>query len=200
MQIKNVIFDLGAVMFDWNPKKIAVGFTSDTALQQRIENELFYHPDWVAFDCAHITEQEAMQRASERLGMPIDDARRLFQQVKDSLVLIEDTHAMLKKVKAMGLSAYCLSNISPELFSHLAEQHDLFDLFDGIVTSGEENTGKPGREIFEILIQRYQLDPEQCLFIDDSADNTATAKSMGMQVVTFRGSENCYQQIAQYLP
>jgi len=194
-----VVFDLGAVMFDWNPKAIAENFTSDIELQKRIQSELYYHQDWIDFDCALITEKEATKRASERLEIPLKDAKELFKQTKTSLKLIPKTFAVLKKVKEKNLNAYCLSNISPELFNYLFEQHDLFGLFNGIITSGVEHVGKPGKRIFEILLERNQLKAEECLFIDDSAANTKTATELGIISITFKGSAECYQKINSYI-
>ena len=199
VKIKNVIFDLGAVMFHWNPQKITELFTDDVELQQRIQSELYYHQDWIDFDCALITEKEAIKRASKRLEISLDDANELFKQTKNSLHLIEETFEMLKKVKAKNLNAYCLSNISPELFKYVSEHHDLFDLFDGIVTSGVENVGKPEKRIFEILFERYEINPQECLFIDDSAANTKTAEGFGVTTITFKGTSDCYQKITTYI-
>lgn len=199
MKIKNVIFDLGAVMFDWNPKAITENFTTDIDLQKRIQSQLYYHQDWVDFDCALITEEEATRRASERLEISISDTEKLFKQTKESLTLITNTLDVLKDVKNKKLKAYCLSNISPELFNHVYERHNLFELFDGIVTSGEENVGKPDKQIFEILLNRYELEAEECLFIDDSNANTSTAAELGIAVITFKGSRNCYKKIYTYI-
>ena len=127
------------------------------------------------------------------------DAKELFKQTKNSLILIEETFELLKKVKKNNLNAYCLSNISPELFKYLYERHDLFKLFNGIVTSGVENVGKPGQQIFQILFDRYELNPQECLFIDDSAANTATAADFGVTTITFKGTADCYQKIATYI-
>ena len=199
MKVKNVIFDLGAVMFEWNPKAISEKFTSDVDLQKRIQSQLYYHQDWIDFDCAIITEAEATKRASERLELPLVETEKLFQQTKESLTLISKTHDVLKYVKAKKLQAYCLSNISPELFSYLFERHELFELFDGIVTSGVENTGKPNKRIFEILLERHQIKGEDCLFIDDSEANTTTAKKIGISTVTFKGLASCYEEIYSHI-
>ena len=198
-KIKNVIFDLGAVMFNWSPKSIAENFTNDVELQERIQSQLYYHQDWMDFDCALITEEQATQRAAERLDISLLESEKLFQQTKESLTLITKTLDVLTKVKKKNLKAYCLSNISPELFSHVFERHDLFKLFDGIVTSGEENTGKPNRRIFEILLDRHKLHPKECFFIDDSDANTNTAKNLGITTITFKGLDSCYKEIYRHI-
>ena len=199
MKVKNVIFDLGAVMFNWSPKAITENFTDDVELQKRIQSELYYHQDWIDFDCALLTEEEATKRASERLEISLIDADELFSQTKESFTLISKTLDVLKDVKEKNLKAYCLSNISPESFNHVSERHDLFKLFDGIVTSGEENIGKPDKQIFEILLNRYELEAKECLFIDDSNANTSTATKLGITAITFKGSADCYQKIYTYI-
>ena len=199
MKIKNIIFDLGAVMFDWNPKSISERFTSDVDLQNRIQSQLYYHQDWKDFDCALITETEATKRASERLDVSLALAEELFKQTKESLTLISKTRDILCEVKAKKLKAYCLSNISPELFNYVYERHDLFEMFDGIVTSGEEQIGKPNKRIFEILLERHLLKAEECLFIDDSSENTTTAEELGIATITFKGSHRCYNKIYAYI-
>ena len=199
MKIKNIIFDLGAVMFDWNPKSISERFTSDVDLQNRIQSQLYYHQDWKDFDCALITETEATKRASERLDVSLALAEELFKQTKESLTLISKTRDILCEVKAKKLKAYCLSNISPELFNYVYERHDLFEMFDGIVTSGEEQIGKPNKRIFEILLERHLLKAEECLFIDDSSENTTTAEELGITTITFKGSHRCYNKIYAYI-
>lgn len=198
-KVKNVIFDLGAVMFNWNPKKITENFTNDVKLQNKIQSQLYYHQDWIDFDCALITEKEATKRASERLGISLIETKKLFEQTKASLILISKTLDVLKQVKDKKLNAYCLSNISPELFQYLFERHDLFKLFDGIVTSGVENIGKPDKRIFEILFDRYQLKPQECLFIDDSDVNIATARELGVTTIIFKGLDGCYKEIYTYV-
>lgn len=195
VNIKNVIFDLGAVMFEWNPGAIAENFTDDLDLQNKILDQFYFHQNWMDFDCGHITEAEAVNRAVESLSISKSDAIKLLEQTKSSLVLISKTRDVLTTVKDKNLNAYCLSNISPELFEYLSHRHDLFELFDGIVTSGVENVAKPDKRIFEILLNRYDLLPSESLFIDDSSANTETATELGITSITFKASDKCYENI-----
>ena len=97
-RIKNVIFDLGAVMFAWNPDEITKKFTDNVELQKRIQSGLYYHQDWIDFDNALMTEQEVTKRTSERLKLSLQDTEALFEQTKLSLVLISETLEVLKKL------------------------------------------------------------------------------------------------------
>lgn len=199
MAIKNIIFDLGAVIFDWSPKSIVENFTQDVKLQQRIQDELFFHQNWLDFDCGRVTEKQAIVIAAKQLEISNQEALRLFDSIKKSLVVLPKTEQILRVAKEKKFKVYCLSNISPEFFNHLVSQHDLFELFDGVVTSGVENVAKPDKRIFEILFERYQLEAADCLFIDDSVANTTVAKEFGVTTVTFKGSESCYQKIYRHI-
>ena len=197
--MKNVIFDLGAVLVEWNPNAIASQFTDDVDLQQRVVNEIYLHRVWADFDQGLADEAETLKNMSQVLAIDAAQAHRLLQLTKDSLNLIPRTVEVMQQCKKQQLGVYCLSNISPSFLSHLQGLHDFFDMFDGIVTSGAEHTAKPEAEIFEILLQRYELDPQHCLFIDDSSANTSTARSFNINTVTFQGSSDCYARISQWL-
>jgi len=103
VKVKNVIFDLGAVMFNWNPKAITENFTDDVELQKRIQSELYYHQDWIDFDCALIAEVEATKRASERLEISLIDVQKLFRQTKECL-FIDDSNANISTATKPGIT------------------------------------------------------------------------------------------------
>jgi len=197
--MKNVIFDLGAVMFNWSPQNISESFTENVDLQNLIQQELFCHKNWIEFDCGLISETELMLRTKNQLSLSEAEIETLFEKIRISLKLIPQTLEVLEYVKEKQLGAYCLSNISPEFYQHLNSKHDLFNLFDGIVISGEENTAKPGNKIFEIILNRYQLKAEETLFIDDNQANTETAEKLGIKTVTFARKKHCYSTIYEYI-
>ena len=73
-------------------------------------------------------------------------------------------------------------------------------MFVGLApSSARTSPAKPGIRIFEILLERYQIEPNQCLFIDDSIANTKTARELGITAITFKGSASCYQKINSYI-
>ena len=89
--------------------------------------------------------------------------------------------------------------MSPENYAYLKQKYAFFDHFQGIVISGLENTIKPEKKIFQILLQRFALNPGETLFIDDRPENTRTAEEFGMAVVTFSVNAECYTKISHYL-
>jgi len=197
--LKNVIFDLGAVLVEWNPAAIASSFSDDPDLQSHLINDIYIHQIWSDFDHGLISETEIQQQISEMLAIDTNQAVSLIEHTKQSLKLIPQMLEVLELCKKQQMPSYCLSNISPSFLQHLRQRYSFFELFDGIVTSGEEHIAKPDRRIFEIMLQRYDLNPRHSLFIDDSPANTETARSMNIETVTFEASEDCYLQISQWM-
>jgi putative hydrolase of the HAD superfamily len=197
--VKNWVFDLGAVLLEWNPQAIAGIFTADIALQKILLQEIFQHPDWLAMDRGELPETGAIPRAAQRTNLNQQQVRCLFNIVRESLTVIPGTLGVLEAAKAKGLNLYCLSNMSPENYAYLKQKYPFFSYFHGIVISGLENVVKPDKKIFEILLQRFALQPEETLFIDDRPENIRSAQQLGMSAITFSASDDCFSKIYLWL-
>lgn len=197
--MKNWVFDLGAVLLEWNPQTIVSTFTSDNDRQKLLIKEIFQHPDWLAMDSGQMSEAEAIPRAAKRTHLKPQEVSTLLDIVRESLRIIPGTLDVLENARAKGRMLYCLSNMSPENYAYLKQKYAFFDHFQGIVISGLENTIKPEKKIFQILLQRFALNPGETLFIDDRPENTRTAEEFGMAVVTFSVNAECYTKISHYL-
>lgn len=196
---KAIIFDLGGVMVDWNPTLIAQNFSTDKILQQAIIEELFEHSRWIDFDQGNISEKNIVQQASHELKLSIMQTESLIKQAKQSLHVKQCSVALLKKAKRIGLTTLCLSNVSYEWFDFLYNKHEFFKLFDGKVISAEEGISKPNPDIYRRIIKRYKIDTQHTLFIDDNLDNTQIAKNLGIQAITFDGSQQQLNAISEFI-
>ncbi|KPJ91919.1 MAG: hypothetical protein AMJ55_10610 [Gammaproteobacteria bacterium SG8_15] len=197
--MQNWVFDLGAVLLEWNPHAIVSTFTADVDQQKILIREIFLHPDWLAMDCGRLAEVEAIPRAAGRTNLKHQDISALFDIVRESLTVIPASVAILENAKAKGRLLYCLSNMSTENYAYLRNKYSFFDYFHGAVISGQENTMKPEKKIFQILLERFALNPEETLFIDDRPENTRVAKEFGMSAITFSDNSECYAKISNYL-
>lgn len=103
--------------------------------------------------------------------------------------LVPGTAAVLAELKLAGVPCYGLSNWAAELFPEARRRFSVLNRLDGIVISGEERLAKPDPEIFRRLFHRFALDPRSCVFVDDSAANTAAAANLGMTPVTFTDAD-----------
>lgn len=197
--MKNIVFDLGAVLLEWSPETIARRYTSDRVKQNLVMGEIFHHPDWMEMDRGQLSEVDAIERAAVRTGLGKHDIADLFSIVKDSLIVIPDTLCVIEQAKQNGFDLYCLSNMSPENYLYVKQKYEFFNYFRGIVVSGMENTVKPEKEIYQILLRRFSLNPRETLFIDDREENTRSAADLGICTITFSASPDCYSEINLYI-
>ncbi len=190
-RIDNVIFDLGGVLVDWDPKYLySKVFNND---EKRINSFLteVCTPEWNVEQDAGRSLAEATQLLVEKFPEQEDYIRLFYDrweemirgEVRGTVTLLEE----LKKTDSHNL--YALTNWSAETFPVALERFDFLGFFQGIVVSGEEKTRKPFRRIYEILFDRYEVDPRSSIFIDDSLPNVETAIELGMTGIHFRHPE-----------
>ena len=197
--MRNVIFDLGGVVLEWNPDKILEGYYSDPSARAAMKAALFKHPDWLQMDRGTLTESEALGRLKNRTGRPAAELSGLFEAVRSSLQPKADTLALLQRLAQRQVPLYCLSNMPASTFAYLRAQHAFWDAFRGIVISGEIKMLKPEREIFEYLLQRFELSATDSVFVDDHPPNVQAAERLGMHTVCFRDARQCELELARLL-
>ena len=197
--IKNVIFDFGAVLFEWNPAKIVSTFTDSEDEQARLLEHVLQHPDWISLDRGTMLMAEAIPRCAARVNLPESRMEDFFEHIQESLKLIDDTFDLVNQVLSHNYSAYFLTNMSSAFFEKLNEHHGLYQLFDGGLVSGKELTIKPEPEFFELLCQRFDIDPAESLFIDDQQKNVDAAKALGFKVFRFTSPNKSCSDIRNLL-
>ncbi len=185
--IKNFIFDLGNVLVDYNPMRCILGYTHNISDANYIASEVFASPEWIELDRGTLSYESALEiwktRVPERLHSCLDEViANYHKNLPEKL----DMTSIVKRLKAKGNSIYILSNVS-ERFDLIVEDCTFMGYIDGRVLSWEEKAVKPSPEIYVALLNKFSLSPEECIFIDDSADNVRTAKKFGMAGYIFDG-------------
>ena len=197
--IENVVFDLGRVMVEWEPWSVVQAFTSDAAERALIWEHIFGHAIWLDLDRGDLTEAEATPLLSERTGLARDRIATLLAMIKASLHPVSESHVLLDEVVALGLNRYCLSNMSHDTYASLRDRYTFFQHFHGIMISAEVRINKPEPAIFKLLVERFELEAERTLFIDDSEANVVEARRHGIDAVLFDRSEACFRTIRERL-
>jgi putative hydrolase of the HAD superfamily len=193
--VRNVIFDLGGVLLDWNPDKILQSFYSDSQLRTPLKEALFLHADWRALNRGALREAELVERVHKRTGRPPAELSALLDAVRESLVTKPDTVALLRSLRRRDIPLYCLSDMPVSVYAHVRLRHDFWDAFRGIIISGEVKMMKPEREVFEHLLTRFRLDPRQTVFIDDFALNIDGARAVGLHAIQFHDAAQCEREL-----
>jgi putative hydrolase of the HAD superfamily len=187
----NIVFDFGAVLFHWEPARLVQEFfpqhcTSPQAAQA-LGKEIFSHPDWWQFDRGTMALHDVVDRTTTRLRLPSDAVQALMHHLGERLQPIADNVHILQNLckhrDAGQCKLYFLSNM-PEPYARVLEQrHAFIGWFDGGVFSGDVKLAKPEPAIFAHIAQRFSLQPQRTVFIDDHAANIAAANTFGWQAL-----------------
>jgi 2-haloacid dehalogenase len=192
-----VVFDLGGVLIDWNPRNLYRKLFAGDEVAMEHFLATVCTPDWnERQDAGRLfaeAEAELIARYPEKAALIRAWGARFDEMIPGAL---EDCVAVLGELKSRGTPLYALSNWSTETFPPQQRRFPFLAWFDGIVISGEEGLIKPDPRIFELLLRRYALVPEQTVFIDDNPDNATTAHALGLHGVHFRSAVTLRRELA----
>jgi 2-haloacid dehalogenase len=194
MKIENIIFDFGGVLVDWNPRHLYRDYFDN-------EQEMEYF-------LRHVCTEE--WNLEQDRGRPLSEGTRLLQEKypdfhsmiqlfydKWEVMLksdIPETVLLLYKLKAK-YKIYGLTNWSAETIPVAFARFPFFSEFDGIVVSGKEKLIKPDKQIFKVLVDRYNLLTENTVFIDDNEKNVNAAREIGMNAIRFESPDQLEKEL-----
>jgi 2-haloacid dehalogenase len=183
--IKSVVFDLGGVLLDWDPRHLYSKLIPDPAAMTAFLSEICT-PGWhLAHDLGADTQQSCRELAAahpDRADLIMAWSERSEEMIAGQL---DEAVAVLADVRSAGLQCLALSNMEPDKFLLRQARFPFFGYFDGCVISGHEGVAKPDPEIFEVLLARYDLEPAATVFIDDREANVAVAREFGIVAVHY---------------
>ena len=197
--IRNVVLDIGGVLVEWNPERIAASVFEDPDVQRNVLETVFLHEDWRELDLGELGEAEAVTIFSRRSGRSEDEMWALFRAAHESLDLLPGALALLDWLAARGLRLFCLSNMHPATLAYLKKRYGFWTKFEGVVISGDVRLAKPHPEIFRYLLREYALRAGETVLIDDAPANVEGARAVGMQAIRFTSAEDCRGQIERLL-
>lgn len=189
--IKNYIFDFGNVLAEFYPDRLSAPYAKNEEELKLISEVVFDRLYWEKLDRGTITDEEVKKCIKSRVPSEIyESACSAYDSWIDNLTPVKGMEDIISEISASDKGLYLLSNISVTFADSYARAEwirKLFDRFDGLVFSGPIGIAKPGREIFEHILKKYDLKAEECLFIDDNADNIRGAESVGIKGYLFDG-------------
>lgn len=183
--ITAVVFDIGGVLLDWDPRHLYRQLFDDPAEMADFLDRICT-PGWhLAHDLGADTHQSCRELARvypEHGELIMAWARRSEEMVAGQL---DDSVRVLAELRAAGTRCLALSNMEADKFALRRSRFPFMELFDGMVISGVEGVAKPDRRIFEILLSRYGLRAQQTVFVDDMARNIEAARELGILAVRY---------------
>ncbi|MBS1544316.1 MAG: HAD family phosphatase [Bacteroidetes bacterium] len=195
---ESVIFDLGGVLIDWNPRYLYRKIFNDEKEMEWFLNNICT-PEWNEQQDAGRSFDEATEELVARHPEHEVAIRAWYGRWKETIQgPIHETVDILRHIRdTKKYSLYALTNWSAETFPWAMEKFDFLQWFEGIVVSGVEKTRKPFPEFYEILLTRYQLVPGKSLFIDDNIKNVDAAQKLGIQSIHFQNPTQLHSELSR---
>ncbi len=207
--MKNIVFDFGAVLFEWQPVSLMqkhfahLAPTADAA--HALARALFDHEDWLGFDRGSHGFEDMLHRTAARLDLPHAPLDAMLSPLGERMAPIEATVDLLARLRDRRESRgdvrlYYLSNMPAPYARALEERHPFIGWFDGGVFSGDVSLVKPDRAIFDLLADRHGLEPSQTVFVDDMPANVEAARQLGWHGIRFESAAALGDALATLLP
>jgi 2-haloacid dehalogenase len=193
---RTVIFDIGGVLIDWNPKYLYSKLLPDDAAIEAYLSEIGFDEWNRALDAGGLWETAIAERVA-RYPHHKDLIEALHLRWHEMLPGdIPGTVAILERLSAQGVPLYAITNYSTEKWVETRARFPFFSHFRDIVVSGDEKMLKPDQAIYRLCLQRNGLEAEACIFIDDVARNVAAARSVGIDAILFESPEKLADDLA----
>lgn len=195
-RIDTVVFDLGGVVLHWEPERAFQQVMPAEEVDDFMEEISF--GDWnrrhdAGRDLAE-GEAELISRLPHRRD-EIEAYRRYFDRTISGMV--PGTGAIIAELQRAGVRLVALTNWSADLFRPTRRRFGLLNRFEGIVVSGEERIAKPDPALFQVVFDRYDVDPERAAFVDDSDPNCVTAEELGMAAIRFTDADRLRERLVE---
>jgi 2-haloacid dehalogenase len=196
-RIRAVVFDLGGVLLDWDPRHLYRKLFDDETAMERFLSEV------CTMECHHAHD---LGIPPEQTSPPLIAAHPEYAEMiwawtgrTEEMLAgpIDGTVEVLRSLKAAGVPCYALTNMESWTYPLRRERYEFLQWFDGTVVSGFEGVAKPDPRVFELLLERFGLAPERTLMIDDSPVNVAAARRVGMPAIEFESPERLRERLEQ---
>ena len=198
-KINTVIFDLGGVLIDWNPRYLYRKlFASEAEVDWFLQN--ICTAEWNDEQDAGRSFEEATQELIRKFPTYREPIAAWYGRWQETIGgPIDGTVDILKSIRDSGkYRLYALTNWSAETFPWALDNFEFLHWFEGIVVSGVEKCRKPLPQFFHILFDRYNINPGEAIFIDDNLKNIEGAKALGLNTITFTSPEHLSQQLLHW--
>lgn len=193
--MKTIVFDLGGVFVDWNPRYLYRKiFSSAEEMEWFLANVC--NNAWNARQDAGRSFAEGAEILKKEYSAYAAQIDAYFPRWHEMFGPdIEGTKEIFWALKAKGYKVYGLTNWSAETFPKAKEMFEVFRQLDGILVSGEEKLIKPDPRIYERFLEKFDLRADKCVFIDDNITNVGAAQNVGMDAIHFQSAAQLEEEL-----
>lgn len=193
--IKNIVFDAGNVLVTFNPDEYLDRLGYDKETKRAVEKAVFRHPLWNENDRGILSDEELLNGFIANAPEYEMQIRETFQKVGDSIELLPHTMDWVRDLKAKGYRLYVLSNYGEYTYKQTEHKLKFLPYMDGTIFSFAYKMIKPEREIYELLLEKFDLRAEESVFIDDRLENVEAARELGFCGIQFQNFEQVKREL-----
>ena len=193
--IKNIVFDVGKVLvdFDWQGFMDTLAFPPE--IYEKVANATVLSDLWNEFDRSRMSDEEILQGFLEKVPDCETEIMRFWNNMGNCIKRYDYAHSWIQSLQEMGYRVYLLSNYSRRMYFQSIEELSFVEQVDGTVFSFEVQATKPEREIYDALLEKYQLNPTECVFLDDNRSNIIAANQLGMATIHFHTKSQAEEEL-----
>ena len=197
--IRNIVFDIGNVLaeFSWWEHLAPFGFTGEKA--ERIGKAMMLNPTWNELDRGVWSREKLLQSFIKEAPDLEQEIRLVFSDLSTIVRKFPKSDSWVQSLKDRGYHVYYLSNYSSHVRKDTEKELTFMKLMDGGIMSYEVQLIKPDLVIYQTLMERYDLQPEECVFLDDTKANIDGALRAGMQGILVKTQEQAMQDLDELL-
>jgi len=189
---------MGNVLLNFKPEILLMELIGEKNRVDTFIRKVIHNKTWVNLDRGTLTHDEALEIYLCQYPEEKDILFPFFDQWINYLTPIHENVEILRKLKKNNYKLYLLSNAIIEAYNILKDRYDFYSLFDGQVISGFEKVIKPEKAIYNLLVSRYNLIPEESLFIDDTLGNLRPAKKLGMKIIWLKPDTDLKKELREF--
>lgn len=194
--MNHIIFDIGNVLLNYQPLEYLNKYYSKD-ISEDLYKIIFQSPEWIELDKGTIPIQEVINILSLKYPKYNQEIELILNHWTDMMTPITKNVEIAKKLKQNGYHLYLLSNFHKVAFDQMIHKYDFFQLFDGQIISSHVHLLKPNKDIYIALLNKYDLQPQDCLFIDDTRINTLAAMSIRIKTIYLPYQNDLKQELTK---
>ncbi len=175
--MKKIIFDLGNVLVRFEPEQFLKDLFKDKIIIQRCK-EVYFHGLWNEYDRGFLSKEDMIEKGSHLYPENRKDFSLMMEKWTSYVTAIEGNIKYIETLMKKGYDLYILSNIPQDCYEYLLNNEAWFQNMTGVY-SFQEKTIKPEEKIYQILLDRFHLKSDECIFVDDKLENIQAAEKLG---------------------
>lgn len=192
--MKNIIFDIGNVLLSFQPERFLKQYYDEKTMGDLL-TIIFCSDEWLELDLGNLTIDETINIFSKRNPHYKEEIYFILKHWTEMMTPIQENVDIAYKLKEKGYSLYILSNFHEEAIKEMYNKYPFFTIFDGGVISAYEHMIKPNPKFYQILLDRYHLNPHECLFIDDMLANVTIAHRLGISSIHLNYNKDLKEEL-----